>query len=200
MQAPSHLCSLTLWGIFMFLPFFVCAGVEPDPGTEGRKEPHPAGADAAGGGRAQPHRRSGPSGHARQRLHADLPLQAAIFLLLVAAAGRRGRGEGRRICNSWCRRPTHTFCGQPARATWWENVSKKKLHFLTFIVLCGKCKESREPKRLEYQRLPGTLGLSVVTMVNWLDNWLFHRGGLLFIVKQNIFNPPKVPAESLSGV
>lgn len=27
-------------------------GVEPDPGTEGRQEPHPAGADASGGGGA----------------------------------------------------------------------------------------------------------------------------------------------------
>lgn len=85
----------------MFLPLFLSAGVEPDPGAEGWKEPHPAGTDAAGGGGAQPHRRTGPSGHARQRLHADLPLQAAIFLLLVDWTGRLWeRGEGRHVCSS----------------------------------------------------------------------------------------------------
>lgn len=40
-------------------------GVEPDPGAEGRKEPYPAGADAPGGGGAQPLGRPGTRGHPR---------------------------------------------------------------------------------------------------------------------------------------
>lgn len=66
-------------------------GVEPDPGAEGRKEPHPAGADAAGGGGAQPLGRPGPRGHPGQRLHTNLPLQAALLLVLVEM------GEGRNV-------------------------------------------------------------------------------------------------------
>lgn len=66
-------------------------GAEPDPGAEGREEPHPAGADAPGGGGA-PLRRTGTCGHAQQRLHTNLPLQAAIFLLLVAGHERGGGG------------------------------------------------------------------------------------------------------------
>lgn len=65
-------------------------GAEPDPGPEGREEPHPAGADAPGGGGA-PLRRAGTRGHPRQRLHTNLPLQAALFLLLVVGPAR-GRG------------------------------------------------------------------------------------------------------------
>lgn len=64
-------------------------GVEPDPGAEGREEPHPAGADAPGGGGA-PLRRAGTRGHPRQRLHTNLPLQAALFLLLVVGHVRGG--------------------------------------------------------------------------------------------------------------
>lgn len=66
-------------------------GVEPDPGAEGREEPHPAGADAPGGGGA-PLRGAGARGHPRQRLHSNLPLQAALFLLLVAGRARGGAG------------------------------------------------------------------------------------------------------------
>ena len=62
-------------------------GVEPDPGAEGREEPHPAGADAAGGGGAQPLGRPGTRGHSWQRLHTNLPLQAALFLLMVVGDG-----------------------------------------------------------------------------------------------------------------
>lgn len=70
-------------------------GVEPDPGAEGRQEPHPAGADAPGGGGA-PLRGAGTCGHPRQRLHTNLPLQAAVFLLLVVGHVRAGRGGGLR--------------------------------------------------------------------------------------------------------
>lgn len=62
-------------------------GIEPDPGAEGRKEPHPAGADAPGGSGAQPLRRPGTCGHTWQRLHTNLPLQAPLFLLLVVRDG-----------------------------------------------------------------------------------------------------------------
>lgn len=37
---------------FMHREPFLSPGVEPDSGTEGREEPHPAGADAPGGSRA----------------------------------------------------------------------------------------------------------------------------------------------------
>lgn len=60
------------------------AGVEPDTGVEGREEPHPAGTNAPGGSRAQPFRWPRTRSDSGQRLHANLPLQAAIFLLLVA--------------------------------------------------------------------------------------------------------------------
>lgn len=68
----------------------MCPGAKPNPSAEGREEPHPAGADAPGGGGA-PLRGTGTRGHAQQRLHANLPLQAAIFYLLVA---RYERDEG----------------------------------------------------------------------------------------------------------
>lgn len=58
-------------------------GVEPDPGAEGREEPHPVSADAPRGSGAQPLGRPGTCGHTWQRLHTNLPLQAALFLLLV---------------------------------------------------------------------------------------------------------------------
>lgn len=76
----------------MFLKRRRCSlspGVEPDPGAEGREEPHPAGADAPGGGGA-PLRGAGTRGHPRQRLHTNLPLQAALFLLLVVGHVRGG--------------------------------------------------------------------------------------------------------------
>lgn len=68
-------------------------GAEPDPGAKGWKEPHPAGADAPGRGGA-PLRRTGTCGHAQQRLYTNLPLQAAVFLLLVAGHQRVGGGRG----------------------------------------------------------------------------------------------------------
>lgn len=68
-------------------------GAEPDPGDEGREEPHPAGADAPGGGGA-PLRRTGSCGHAQQCLYTNLPLQAAVFLLVVAGHKRSGGWGG----------------------------------------------------------------------------------------------------------
>lgn len=72
-------------------------GAEPDPGTEGREEPHPAGSDAPGGSGAQPIRRPGTRGHTRQRLHTNLSLQASLFLLLVVRDGWGRRTEERRL-------------------------------------------------------------------------------------------------------
>lgn len=74
------------------------AGFEPDTGVEGREEPHPAGANAPGGSRAQPFRWPRTRSHSGQRIHTNLPLQAAIFLLLVVR--KEWRWERRRgFCN-----------------------------------------------------------------------------------------------------
>lgn len=70
-------------------------GVKPDPGLEGWEESHSAGADAQGGGGAQPLWRSGSRGNTGQRLHTDFPLQAALFLLMVV---RKEREE--KMCSS----------------------------------------------------------------------------------------------------
>lgn len=78
-----------------FVHLFLSPGAEPDPGAEGREEPHPAGADAPGGG-GTPLRRTGTCGHAQQRLHTNLPLQAAVFLLLVTGHKWGGWGRARR--------------------------------------------------------------------------------------------------------
>lgn len=91
-NAPVLWNESTIRGMCIFLSFkshepCLSPGVEPDPGAEGRKEPHPAGADAPGGSGAQPLRQPGTRGHTWQRLHANLPLQAAFLLLLVVRDG-----------------------------------------------------------------------------------------------------------------
>lgn len=72
--------------------FSFSPGAEPDPGAEGWEEPYPAGADAPGGGGA-PFWWTGSCGHTRQRLHTNLPLQAAVLLLLVAKHKQVGGQE-----------------------------------------------------------------------------------------------------------
>lgn len=68
-------------------------GAESDSGSEGREEPHPAGADAPGGGGAQPVGRPRTSRHSGQRFHTNLPLQEALLHVLVEE-GRSGENSG----------------------------------------------------------------------------------------------------------
>lgn len=101
-------------------------GAEPDPGTEGREEPHPAGSDAPGGSGAQPIRRPGTCGHTRQRLHTNLSLQASLFLLLVVRDGWGRRTEERRlqqICFFFIRR---SGSEKMWIFPWWEDKWREK--------------------------------------------------------------------------
>lgn len=83
-EGLGHVFKCTKCSRLCLLPCFCSSpGVEPEPGTERWEESYPAGADATGGGGAQPFGWPGPRGHTRQCLYANLPLQAPLLLLLV---------------------------------------------------------------------------------------------------------------------
>lgn len=176
-------------------------GVEPDPGVEGREEPPPTGSDASGGSGAQPLRWPRSCGHFGECVYTNLPLQAAILFLLVVREGWWGE-QRRSICflsthHSWRKESEReAYTGNCSylssagrkwrRIRWWwkirweifcEEIDLRPIPHLRRVqgtVGAGEISIPPSPRE--------TLGLFVVTMATWLDNQLFHRGGLCLLL------------------